>query len=328
MVLFFLSSTIGYAQNLILNNSFEDATVVQGQYWFEELKYWWQLGSCDVYSENYLEDGGWPNCNLCIPLNRWGYQWAQHGRNYVGLGITSFSPPPTPPNNIYYGSREYLGGYFSETLKANTKYSFSFYASVAEYSNAYGKSLQIKTFSDSTCSTEVECRQEGNLIWEMDTVITEKSEWHKINFAFTAIGNEKAFLLSYFTPNDSLDFQDIPGTDTCTNPSIPNYHCYNTLWFVDNFSLTEILDPVPFEDNLSITNNPGYGNATTQFKATLNTASTADLFVYDEAGRIIAHHVFTESQEIFSLPQLAGAVYYYTFDSDTHVRLEGKIVQY
>ena len=74
--------------------------------------------------------------------------------------------------------------------------------------------------------------------------------------------------------------------------------------------------------------SPGYGNATTQFKATLNTASTADLFVYDEAGRIIAHHIFTESQEIFSLPQLAGAVYYYTFDSDTHVRLEGKIVQY
>ena len=334
MVLFFLSSTIGYAQNLILNNSFEDATVLQGQNWYNQIESWWQLGSCDGFSNSYLLDNDiYPHCNYCVPTSLHGFQMPQDGNNFVGFGANTFSPPPPPPNNIIYGLREHFGGYFTEQLKPNIKYSFSFYVSLAEVSNAYSKSLQIKTFTDSVCTDQTQCNTEGTAIWEMDTLITQTTDWYKISFTFTAQGNERAFLIGAFNPTAQLDYQYIPGTDSAWVWDHSQRY-FNTYWFLDNFSLTEIIDPVPFEDNLSITNNPGYGNATTQFKVTLNTASTADLFVCDEAGRIIAHHIFTESQEIFSLPQLAGAVYYYTFNStssitsDTNVRLEGKIVQY
>ena len=340
VVLLTLSNTTFYCQNnLILNPSCEDLRHWIGGCdpwitgynsggsvydYFGCVLNWWELGSCDHFS---IVNPSYPTSPLSIPLSQFGYQMTQHGYDYVGLGVLNVSPTPPPPNNIYIGGNEHLGGYFEETLKVNVKYSFSFYVSLAEVSNAFSKSLQIKTFTDSVCNDFTECNLEGTTIWEIDTLISQKTDWHKINFTFTAQGNERAFLIGAFNPNNQLGFQYIPETDSGWNFDRSSQTLL-TYWFLDNFSLTEIIDPVPFEDNLSITNNPGYGNATTQFKATLNTASTADLFVYDEAGRIIAHHVFTESQEIFSLPQLAGAVYYYTFDSDTHVRLEGKIVQY
>jgi hypothetical protein len=327
--LFSLNGAAGYGQNLILNPSAEQANVLQNQYWFNEVNSWWQLGSCDAFSTGYeLDNTEYAYCNCCIPLNHFGYQQPHHGENYLGFGSAVVIWRPLTINT---GS-EIMGGQFSVPLTQNKKYLFSFYASVADtIPHIFSKSLSIKLLQDTTGVNYANYLTTGNLVWNIDTMITNTNDWVKFEFSFSATGGEKAFMLGNFTLGEPLEWILAPNTDTAF---LTGYPSGTTYWYVDDFSLTEILEPqpptpvIPFTDNITISNNPGNAQSPTMFKVNLNTESTAKLSIFDEAGRIITTHTFLEDQEQFVLDNLAGAVYFYTFESSNEVYLSGKVIQF
>ena len=167
--------------------------------------------------------------------------------------------------------------------------------------------------------------QDARIVWQSDTIITEKVVWQKAAFTFTANGGEKMFVVGNFIANEEVNYYLDPIEATLTYP----HYTYNEI-YLDNFSLTEITQT----DNVTVANNPGGVDAITTFTANLSADATAKLLIYDEAGRIIAQHTFVQDYEKFQLEPLAGAVYYYSFISTSlitgsnNVKLGGKIVQY
>jgi hypothetical protein len=330
LALLLWSGAFGFGQqNLILNPSAEQGTVLQNQPWFDNVDYWWQLGSCDAYSLNYnLDNTEYRYCNLCIPLNNLGYQQPHHGANYLGFGSAVVIWRPLTVNT---GS-EIMGGHFSAPLTQNKKYLFSFYGSVADtIPHIFSKSLSVKLLQDTAGVNYANYMSVGNIVWNIDTMITNTTDWVKFEFSFTATGGEKVFMLGNFTLGEPLAWILAPNTDTAF---LTGYPSGTTYWYVDDFSLTEILEPqpptpqIPFTDNITISNNPGNAQNPTLFKVNLNKEAEAKLTIYDEAARIIITHTFTADQEQYKLENLAGAVYFYTFESSNAVYLSGKVIQF
>jgi hypothetical protein len=324
-VLLIWSSTAFYGQqNLIINPSFENSNVLQGQPWFDNIYAWWRIYSADAFSTEYLLDNtSYDSCFACVPLNLFGFQYPQEGANYVGFGTAEYHPPLAN-----FTVNEYVGGYFTDTLRQGKKYKFKFYSSIADsFSTLYSNSLQVKVLNDSICSDYPNCQIDGDLIWNGDTLIRQTTDWVKIEFDFIANGGEKAFLVGNFRPHLGIEYEVIQGKDTLNNGFV-------TYWFLDNFSLTEILEPtpsippIPFLDNVTVASNPGNEQYPTTFTAKLNNDATANLTIFDEAGRIVAKHTFVAGQEKYVLQNLAGAVYFYTFESSNEVFLSGKVIQF
>jgi hypothetical protein len=328
-VLLIWSSTAFYGQqNLILNPSFENSNVLQQQQWFDYIHGWWQINSVDAFSTTYILDNDtYAQCNWCTPLSRWGYQETQQGNNHIGIATEQYN---TSIANFTYN--EFVGGYFTDSLDKLKRYKFSFYASVGDsICTMYSKSLQVKLYSDSICSDFPLCQIDGDIVWFGDTMIKQTTDWVKIEFDFIANGGEKAFLLGNFKPHLGLEYDLIPNKPTTSDTSRWGFITY---WFLDNFSLTEVIEPtppgppIPFLDNITISNNPGNAQNPTLFKVNLNKEAEAKLTIYDEAARIITTHTFTADQEQYKLENLAGAVYFYTFESSNEVFLSGKVIQF
>jgi hypothetical protein len=336
-VLLIMGNAVTYSQqNLILNPSLEethhgipDCDVFNGVYnyplefgiynGFECVLDWWEIGSVDFFTTKNPPP---PNSIRSAPLNFIGYQDTLDEGSYYGQVQIIYNST----TQLFENYKEFSGGYFTESLTQGKEYLFSFYYSLADssfvYSNTLGVLLRSETPVLPTPAVNYDfIRQDARLVWQIDTIMQEKEFWHKVSFSFTANGGEKMFIIGNVIPDNEINFildPIVPTTPTIFgNP----YYQYT---YLDNFSLTEITQT----DNVTVANNPGGIDDITTFTANLSADATAKLLIYDEAGRIIAQHTFVQDYEQFYLEPLAGAVYYYSFESSNNVKLGGKIVQY
>lgn len=195
---------INAQQNLVPNPSFEDTvSCPTGTAQFYTVDIWFNptLGSPDYYNKCY---GEFPpgTFGAGIPANDWGYQKAQDGDAYAGLG-TFYNESET---------REYIAIELNESLKAGEEYYWCMYVSLIDsleyYSNNIGVSLTNEMITDFSVPYKLlELPVYGN--W--DSQISDFTNWTKIGGVFKAEGGEKFFYIGNFfsdTETEASKFQN------------------------------------------------------------------------------------------------------------------------
>jgi hypothetical protein len=127
-----LFCSVGHAQNLVPNSSFEEfengcpenfnEMPVSWTRWKESAN---SFSTC-VDPQNFSDSLGW------VPWNGWGTQLADSGESYVGL--YAFSPSPSPVTENDY--REYIGCELIQPLEVGETYYVSFKTSMG-FGNYY-----------------------------------------------------------------------------------------------------------------------------------------------------------------------------------------------
>ncbi|QQR95412.1 MAG: hypothetical protein IPJ93_01200 [Bacteroidota bacterium] len=181
LILFVFISLLGFAQNLVINPSFEDTiscisftglTQMQCSYWI-----WGNGGSPDYFNLNYC--GG-----ANVPNNQFGYQFAKTGAAYCGLAL--YLTPMVQPNG-----REYLGGQLNDTLKQGHTYCVSFYVAKADSSWYYTSSIGMYLSQNSSVdySTALNLPYTPQIV-NTNGIIYDTLNWTQISGTYVAGGGK------------------------------------------------------------------------------------------------------------------------------------------
>lgn len=229
------------AQNLIYNGSFEEyyscpVSNDLGNGQLELAKGWWKptQGTSDYFNA----------CNngiVSVPTNFVGYQYAQDGQGYVGIGAMEWFDDGTP------NTLEYIQTRLLEKLKPCSKYYFSMYVSLADKSEyAIGDLSAFFTSDSITIQTYLSIGLEPQFVNNGSPII-DTMNWTKIEGYFVADGTEEYLTIGYkseYFANDTLFLQNL-------------YDGVGVGYYlVDNVFLMEF-EQVPIEDcNLTGTTLP------------------------------------------------------------------------
>jgi hypothetical protein len=241
LVIFILSVSNGYTQNIILNGSFEELDTTK--FGFARLLYWQQSsnGSVDAFFPF-----GEPSFNSSDDTNFFGYQLPQQGINYIG-SLYFASGGGLPANCC----REPIIAKTSTPLVSGTQYCISFYMSLADIYNcsmnridAYFSNLPYDPVLSSPPYLTYTIPH-----FMADTTQTygDKLNWVKIGGSYLATGGENYITFGNLHLNNA--------TDTICNGIIdisPSEK--SAYYYMDNFSLEEI-KPVDAGNDVFI--NPG-----------------------------------------------------------------------
>jgi hypothetical protein len=135
-VLFFSFYFKPYAQqNLVFNPSFEQLdTCLRLQPATMSFNYygWFSFSSGDIYSPCFGEIDTYGG----VPQNYLGFQYPHTGNNYAGVQTLTAGPG---------SGRDYITGFFKDSLKQNKKHCVSFYVSFSdsEFQNEFYLYLKI-----------------------------------------------------------------------------------------------------------------------------------------------------------------------------------------
>ena len=220
-VMFFYGLQIHTQTNLILNNNFELFDSCTGSSGGFDLCRFYNTG-------NYVGSPDYYNtCNsgpVDVPNNQFGYQYAQDGLSYVGLGFA---------RQIYY--RESILGMLNEPLKPAHSYCFEMYLNVNNITAFIVDTISVYFTSDTILPSNY-MYNNNTLTPQLDIDITGFSDtlgWRSFSATYIANGGEKYFLLSNFG-------YDINFVIFNSTPSIPDTLAY---YYVDNLSLVDCTPP-------------------------------------------------------------------------------------
>jgi len=222
----------GYSQNLILNPSFE------------------QYDSCTNYVGNIDVVQNWGNGNIItpdyyntcnsfpvgIPSNYLGYQVAQDGQGYVGIGLVN-------PIN----ARESFQGKLSEPLESNIYYCFEMYISIADSVAFAIDEIGIYFSPDTIIPTDFTLNN-NSLPYQMHldvSAFSDTSNWHLVTGGYQATGSEGYFLVSFFSTNLTWTKLSNVSDDSVT------------YYYFDNFNLYKCSPPTVVIPDVFTPNNDG-----------------------------------------------------------------------
>ena len=102
-------------------------------------------------------------------------------------------------------------------------------------------------------------------------------------------------------------------------------------YYFDSFKVTECtdccIDAFPFEDAITLVNNPSSTANPAQFTVVLHGQTTATLLLYDSAGRLVKRVLFSDLLTNYTLEaMLAQGMYHYTFESSNGTKSNGKLL--
>ena len=220
-LLFVLACNVLVSQNLVLNSSFEMHNKCPSSIGgFETLVTSWSTpnsGSTDYFS----------SCSESIGYNNFfGEQAARSGQGYAGMYLMA-------PKDY----REYIQGELSQTLIANKQYTFTFFISLSENSSHaikdlgvlfLEKPLQFK--SDQLIDVRKilnEIKSSYFIMINSYQFYSEKVNWEKVTFNYTAKGYEHFFIVGNFNNNKEITSIQIQKTK----------HPDASYYFIDDISL-------------------------------------------------------------------------------------------
>jgi gliding motility-associated-like protein len=194
---------VSQSQNLIPNNSFENYETCP-VYGYGETNYltnWYDMNiSADYY-----------NCNVGVPTNNFGYQYAKTGTGYIG-----------------FSQSERVAVRLIQTLEAGKSYEFKMNVVSGHY-GAYAADFSFFLSEDSLC---LHSRNYDVYTIHLASNLTDTVFWTELSKIFTANGCEEYLALDlpfpaftyYYFDDVSLECVDASG---CVPPVCPKTHIAN-----------------------------------------------------------------------------------------------------
>ena len=230
-----LITSLPAQENLVPNGSFEDIVHCPiGTNDPGAVSLWYNptMASPDYYNSCANNGGG-------VPWNDWGYQYAQDGEAYAGLG-TSY---------ILNNYREYLQIKLSHRLEADRAYCWSFWISLLDSidfaSNNIGIGLSTNTVTDFSSQSLLPI----NAVGHDSEINLDRNNWKKVSGVLTAIGDEEYLTIGNFFNDQNTSYLQV-ATNSIGGPA--------AYYFIDNVFLgncgTEITVPniiTPNQDGIN-----------------------------------------------------------------------------
>jgi hypothetical protein len=253
-----------------------------------------------------------------------GYQLAKEGVGMLHLANTWLSKQEIWKSyrvfigEPFYQYRESIIGTFTQPLESKN-YKFEVYVNHAYFATLDSEfSMAINAF-DLKLLKEIEtpftCTLPDNDITSIidlnptGVIIDDTASWTKLSVCFMANGGEKYFALGTMRDTTDIFFNHHGFGDY---PDFP----YLGWYFYDDFSLIQCdtccgASVPPIEESMTIANSLGGGAKKPKITLNLQANSTAQLELYDAAGRIVLTHGFTTEDKVFEIPAwLAFGMYH------------------
>jgi len=318
----------GYTQeleNLVLNPSFEEHFICNpGPNNINNVNFW--FNSFDIGTPGYYSScNNTYNGNHSVPSNECGYQDAHSGTSYgFGylfkiLGDGSF----TNSQNQNIIAKEPLSGTLKTPLQSNTTYYFEFWVNKCDNfdlsTNAFDLMLHIDTVNFTI--PQLPYINQGNIIWSNKAIIDDSDKWKKLAGCFKARGGEKYFSIGAFRDTNEISWNYFGNFNQTTLAA----------YYFDDFLIyqcdTCCPDQYPVEDYITVNNNLITQGETATFETFLNEGHTANLYLFDSAGRIVYQAKLNGTDNSHQIPyNLAAGVYHYAMVTSEKKKLGGKIV--
>jgi hypothetical protein len=252
-----------------------------------------------------------------------GYQIPHSGEGYIHM-VVAMNRSLT--FNAFYNSiydttlqaRESVIGSFNKPLE-NRQYQFECYVNFANKPSFEEQFYMAINSFDLKLLKEIEnpltCTSPQNDISSIidinpsGVILDDTLNWVKLSVCFTAKGGEKYFAIGPMRDTNEISYQ-LFGTGITNN--IP----YVGYYFFDTFSLIQCdtccgASVPPMEESMTIANSLGGGAKKPKITLNLQVNSTAQLELYDAAGRIVLTHGFTTEDKVFEIPAwLAFGMYH------------------
>jgi gliding motility-associated-like protein len=221
-------------QNLVPNPSFEDTVYCpNGTNDPGAVSLWYNptAASPDYYNVCSSNGGG-------VPLNDWGYQYAQDGNAYIGV---------SPYFSTISNYREYLQIQLIHKLEANKVYCWSFWISLLDSidfaSNNIGIGLSQNPITDFSTQSILPI----NCIGFENEVYTDRNNWKQVSGTFIANGQEEYLTLGNFFNDANTTFTQV-GSNSSGGAG--------AYYFIDNVFLGDCITEITFP-NIFSPNNDG-----------------------------------------------------------------------
>ncbi|MBN2728939.1 MAG: hypothetical protein JXR53_06915, partial [Bacteroidales bacterium] len=234
-------STITYAQNLVVDPSFENINTGSLQCalysgaQFDACANIWSSptgGSPDIHHTSLATSCR--SCAFCVGASCIGNQAPRSGSTMAGL--LTYLPSSSFCNPQY---REYVQGQLSTPLTIGTQYCVEFYVSWADYCGYATNNIGIQFYTTAMNNTGL-CPLGGTPHYTHAAVIDDPTNWTQISFTFTATAAYQYFIIGNYYGNASTTIVNKGGPQT-------NYAYY----YIDDVSV------LPCTSNPTITvNNP------------------------------------------------------------------------
>ncbi|MCF1190446.1 OmpA family protein [Mangrovimonas sp. AS39] len=202
-----------YAQNLVLNPSFEDYKNCPESIGYISLKeggngvnHWLRpTGGTPDYFNECSQIVGYKNFN--------GYQKARTGKGYAGF------------YGFAHGNyREYIQGTLANTLEKDSTYQISFYVSLAELSNRAIKHFGVYFLDHKLSNINYDRAINARRIAEKSSnvgyrpifnkeYVNNKTQWVEITTTYKAKGFETYFLIGNFESNLNADVEKLESNE-------------------------------------------------------------------------------------------------------------------
>jgi gliding motility-associated-like protein len=199
-----LGTSAGFAQNLVLNPSFEDVIDCYYNVYvgnidnpYTNCRHWYDVNERIVRDMTDCEPK--IGYNRHVPQNSWGYQYARTGGAYVAMGVNGL-------NGVSQTQSDYLTSHLKDTLIAGKEYCVSYYVVIPENFNwAFDRGTGMYFSPDSIYYTDwcfyFLTPQVENPI---GNYINDTLNWMQIKGSFVASGGEEYIAIGGF-----VDFFDI-----------------------------------------------------------------------------------------------------------------------
>lgn len=305
-----LSCSIGQAQNLVPNGSFEQYSncpfTIQT---FDSLLFWFNptLATPDAF--NVCAN---PWMVVGVPNNFNGYQYARSGDGYAGI-LRWINAPAN--------WREYLEVKLISPLVANTCYHFEMYIN-------QGNESRITTSKTGIYFSNTMITQFGSSnplpfvpqINDTSGLLTDTLNWILVSGNYTASGGEEYLTIGNFNANAT--------TDTMTVN--PNALWFDSYIFIDDVCLTacsSLCSTVGIQepnqnDEINIYPNPFTNTLIIENKDN----KFSDFILYDITSRKLLQQKFTNSVTI-NTAQFAKGIYIYEVRCSGSLCKKGKVVK-
>jgi hypothetical protein len=287
---------------------------------------WWQYSISTV---NYLNTCS-SNLTVTIP-SYWGHQLPHSGNGYLAAGTLMVSKPRNFMINYgdigYHQAREPIAGTFTKPLRP-VPHKIEFYVSTIVcdndmvFTDAFDLLLLYDQDSIFQAVSPYIHLSDVIPIYTGDTVIRDTMHWMKLSACFLPKGGERYFAIGAFR-DTSLIKLEFAG-DNFLN-------IFTSGYYFDSFKVTECtdccIDAFPFEDAITLVNNPSSTANPAQFTVVLHGQTTATLLLYDSAGRLVKRVLFSDLLTNYTLDaMLAQGMYHYTFESSNGTKSNGKLL--